>query len=278
MHPRGVSEPILTEDDEARWASWMRACLEHSRTHAHKRRVDRGLATVREALATCDPWCVMFSGGKDSRVLVQLVCVDAGYRGRVISHKDDLDFPESEPYVRRVGEELGLDLAVVRPPVSPAEWMRDNAAKGGMTVDLHSRQSEIARAAWWDTIDNETAAFAGYFDGLAAHESKARRINRMYRGNLYEKNHRVRGKIMVAHPLHDWTPHDIYGYCAARGIELLPLYKCIGLMDSVEPWQLREEWWAPSERQAERVAWLRRYYPSLYRQLCAWMPDARMYG
>jgi hypothetical protein len=27
-----------------------------------------------------------------------------------------------------------------------------------------------------------------------------------------------------------------------------------------------------------QVAWLRRYYPSLHRQLCAWMPDARMYG
>ena len=281
MHPREpVTEPVLSPEDIALWDAWMRAAAEHSRTRAHARRVDAAMGIIHDALSSCDPWCVMFSGGKDSRVLTQLVCVDAGYRGAVISHKDDLDYPESEPYVRRVGEELGLDLRVVRPPESPAQWMADNAAVHGSAVDLHSRTSAIARSAWWDTIDNETAAFAGYFDGLASHESRARRLNRALRGNLYPKRHRVRGTIMVAHPIHDWTPLDVYGYCAARGIELLPLYKCIALMDSAEPWRIREEWFAPSEIQTGmgRVAWLRHYYPSLFRKVDTWMPLARMHS
>ena len=269
-------EPRLSREDHAAWGRWMSTCAMHARTRAHARAVDGARRIIGEALSTCDPWCVAFSGGKDSRVLTQLVCVDAGYKAAVIAHKDDLDFPESEPYVRRVGEELGLDLRVVRPPLSPAQWMADNAATFGDAVDLHSRTSELARAAWWDTIDNETAAFAGYFDGLAKHESRARTINRALRGNLYPKRHRVRGSIMVAHPIHDWTPKDVYGYCAAHGIELLPLYKCIALMDAQEPWRVREEWWVPSEIQTGmgRVAWLRHYYPSLYRMLIEWMPAA----
>lgn len=215
-------------------------------------------------------------------MLTHLVCVEMGHRVPAFAHKDDLDFPESEPYIRRTAAAWGVDLRVVRPPMSPATWMRDHAREhsvGGL-IEMHARTSEIARAAWWDTIDQETAPYAGYFDGLCSHESRARALNRATRGNLYEKAHRTRGSIYVAHPIHDWQPLDVYGYCASHDIELLPLYQCVGFQHREEPWRLREEWWVPSAKSARhgQVAWLRRYYPSLYRQLCEWMPDARMYG
>jgi hypothetical protein len=34
---------------------------------------------------------------------------------------------------------------------------------------------------------------------------------------------------------------------------------------------LRKSWWVPGAH-TDGVAWLARYYPSLYRQLCAWLP------
>lgn len=46
-----------------------------------------------------------------------------------------------------------------------------------------------------------------------------------------------------------------------------------------DPARIRVAWWLPAGHTADgQVAWLRRYYPSLYRQLTAWMPDARMYA
>ena len=37
----------------------------------------------------------------------------------------------------------------------------------------------------------------------------------------------------------------------AAGIELLPLYKCLALLDRKEPWRLREEWFAVGEPHAD---------------------------
>jgi len=282
MPARGVSEPILTDDDRAVWSAWMRAAGEHARTRAHARRVDAAKRIIDAARAAATPWCVAWSGGKDSTVLTHLACVEMGHPLHVFAHKDDLDFPESEPYILRSAEAWGITVRIVRPPISPAAWMRDHAREHSSAglIEMHARTSELAKLAWWDTIDRETHDFAGYFDGLCSHESRARALNRATRGNLYEKSHRTRGSIFVAHPLHDWKPIDVYGYCAARGIELLPLYQCVALLHSAEPWRLREEWWVPSEKGARhgQVAWLKRYYPSLYRQLCAWMPDARMHA
>ncbi len=277
-----ATEPILTDDDRAVWSAWMRAAAEHARTLAHRRRVDAAKRTIDDALATASPWCVAWSGGKDSTVLTHLACVEMGHPLHVFAHKDDLDFPESEPYILRSAEAWGITVRIVRPPISPADWMRDHAREHSSAglIEMHSRTSEIAKLAWWDTIDRETHAFAGYFDGLCSHESRARALNRATRGNLYEKAHRTRGRIFVAHPLHDWRPLDVYGYCAARDIDLLPLYRCVAMLHRDEPWRLREEWWVPSEKSARhgQIAWLRRYYPSLYRQLLAWMPDARLYA
>jgi hypothetical protein len=46
-------------------------------------------------------------------------------------------------------------------------------------------------------------------------------------------------------------------------------------MHREEPWRLREEWWVPGATGARygQYAWLRRYYPSLWRQLREWMPE-----
>ena len=271
-------EPILGAEDYELWDQWCEIARVHSRTRLHQRKVDGAKRLVDEALATAQPWTIAWSGGKDSTVLTHLINVTMGRAVPAFAHKDDLDFPESEPYIRRCAEAWGVSVRIVRPPISPREWMRENAAKhshfGGL-LDMHSRTSEIARAAWWDTIDAETHAFEGYFDGLCAHESRARRLNRALRGNLYRKNHRTRGSIWVAHPLHDWSPHDVYGYAVSHGVELLPLYKCVALLHREEPWRLREEWWVPGAMGAihGQYAWLRRYYPSLWRQLREWLPE-----
>lgn len=66
---------------------------------------------------------------------------------------------------------------------------------------------------------------------------------------------------------------------ALPGIELLPLYRCIGLMHRDEPWRLRKSWWLPGAGAARgQVVWLRRYYPSLYSRLVSWIEGATLFG
>lgn len=71
---------------------------------------------------------------------------------------------------------------------------------------------------------------------------------------------------------------DVYAYAVSREIELLPVYRCVGLMHARAPGRVRKSWWLPGGHTATgQVAWLKRYYPSLFRQLCAWMPDATLF-
>jgi hypothetical protein len=77
-------------------------------------------------------------------------------------------------------------------------------------------------------------------------------------------------------PIADWRAIDVYAYAVSRGIELLPVYRCCAFMHAVEPWMLRKSWWLPGgNSRFGQVAWLRRYWPSLYARLCSWMPEAR---
>ena len=48
--------------------------------------------------------------------------------------------------------------------------------------------------------------------------------------------------------------------------------------DGDQIFRSRKSWWVPgSHSRWGGAAWLRHYYPSLYQQLAAWMPDAGAY-
>jgi hypothetical protein len=61
------------------------------------------------------------------------------------------------------------------------------------------------------------------------------------------------------------------------GFELLPVYRCIGWLPEhrLKPWLIRKSWWLPGKSAAKgQVAWLRRYWPSLWERYRTWFPDA----
>lgn len=93
---------------------------------------------------------------------------------------------------------------------------------------------------------------------------------------LYAKRRRFgEGTQWISTPLADWRGIDVYAYAVSRGIELLPMYRCVGLMHDEDPWNIRKSWWVPgSHARWGGIAWLRRYYPSLYARLCRMLPDA----
>ena len=278
--PRGevMHEPVLTADDRTAWNIWRSTALIHARTRLHALRVERARSLITEALTAAPRWCCMVSGGKDSSVMAALVA-DGAPGTQCASEKDDMDYPGEEPYVTDLCARFGLPLTILRPPVSPREVIAREASKVGVLGDWHGRSADLSRKCFYEVVEAHGENYDGIFLGLRSDESRARAINRATHGALYHKIPSKRHPTgqWVCCPLSDWRGIDVYAYCFMHDIPLLPVYQCIGLMHRAEPWRIRKSWWLPNGTSARYgdVAWLRRYYPSLYRQLCEWMPDAQ---
>lgn len=294
-----AAEPVLDVDDRACWEVWARAALEHARTRAHQRLVDASRAAVCEALALPDAHNpgVSWSGGKDSTAAAHLVCVTAGAAKAVelVSEKDDLDYPGERKYVEGLAAAWGARLKILTPAVSPRAYIEEAAARGELKSfdDVHSRAAGLSKTCFYKLMEADNATRGLVMLGLRREESRVRdrvatwartearaRVRAGLPGPVsgLTRYHRGAGQWRCL-PVADWRGIDVYAYLLSHGIEPLPVYRCLGLMHRDAPWLLRKSWWLPGGHTADGgVVWLRRYYPSLYRQLCAWMPDAQLFS
>lgn len=272
-------EPILRADDLAVWETWMHAAAVHARTQAFRRHVDAAKRVVDRALAGGGRAAASISGGKDSSCLGHLVTAEMGCRDvDLMSEKDDLDFPGEEQHVTALAAAWGARLTILRPPISPAAFIAAEAAAGRLHVgdDIHGRAAALSKACFYNVMLEADRGYDVVMLGLRAEESGIRRHVRQTRGLVYPL--RSRGGQIRANPLGDWKGIDVYAYAESRGIELLPLYRCVAFMHREEPWTLRKSWWLPGAGTARgQVAWLERYWPSLYRRLLSWMPAASLF-
>lgn len=283
MYCREVSvlgEPRLNAHDHGVWSRWMIMAARHSRTGLFQRRVDQALRLVEQCLEESGgDAAVMWSGGKDSTVMAHLIATVFG-GVPLVSEKDDLDFPGEEEYVTRLATEWGAELEIIRPPISPAEWMRDNAHRLGVADDIHSRAAELSKAVFYRVVEEANERREAIFLGLRAEESWGRTMNRAAHGVLYRRSSPTHDNgQLVCTPLGDWQGIDVYAYAHVYGIDLLPVYRCVGLMHDREPWRVRKSWWVPGGATRHGgVVWLRHYWPSLYRRLTDWFPAAQSYS
>lgn len=272
-----LAEPVLSAEDRRIWDRWCRAARVHAGTQLHRRRVDRARAVVDDfASRTRRPY-VAWSAGKDSTAMTHLACVDRDHRDwRVMSIKDDLDFPGEEEYVRALGAAWGLTaLDVVHPPFSLQEWVREHCAGMDVGEDIHGRTAGLSRAAFYSVITAYAAEHQadGALLGLRAAESPGRNLNRATHGTIYAHH----DGILRATPLADWQGLDVYGYLLTHGIEPLHVYRCCGLATSPE--KVRKSWWLPGASVSSgATVWLHTYYPSLYRKLRELWPAASTGG
>lgn len=281
-----MTVPALRTEDHRVWASWQRAAILHSRTRQHARTVDEARRIVELLGNHASAPAVMWSGGKDSTAMVHLVCVDRGARVPVVSEKDDLDYPGEEAYVRGLADAWGLDLHIVRPEVSPKAWLDAHARELDAGADLHSRASALSKACFYGVIERATEPHDAVLLGLRGDESRGRKMdfiaNRALvdgtdvRG-LYRYSTGTRAGRWKCQPLGGWSGLDVMAYMAARGIDPLPVYRCVAFMHAREPWRIRKSWWLPEAAGTRHgsVAWLRHYWPALYRQYVAWFPRGR---
>jgi sulfate adenylyltransferase subunit 2 len=190
---------------------------------------------IREVAAEFENPVLLFSGGKDSVVMLQLA-VMAFHPARVpfpIMHVDTgHNFPELIEYRDRVVDELGVRLVVAS--------VQDSIDAGRVIEDTGPRASRntLQTVTLLDAISEH--GFDAVFGGGRRDEERARAKERVFSfrdefgqwdpknqrpevWSLYNGRHR-RGEHIRVFPLSNWTELDIWQFVADRDISLPDLY------------------------------------------------------
>ncbi|MEU8135435.1 sulfate adenylyltransferase subunit CysD [Streptodolium elevatio] len=194
-----------------------------------------GLHIIREVAAEFENPVLLFSGGKDSIVMLHLAVkafapcpppfpvmhVDTGH-----------NFPEVIDLRDRRTTEAGVQLIVAS--------VQESIDAGRVVEETGPRASRnrLQTTTLLDAIDKHR--FDAVFGGARRDEEKARAKERVFSfrdefgqwdpknqrpelWNLYNGRHRP-GEHIRVFPLSNWTELDIWQYIADEGIELPPLY------------------------------------------------------
>ena len=190
---------------------------------------------VREVAAEFERPVMLFSGGKDSAVMLHLA-VKAFAPARLpfpVMHVDTgHNFPEVIDYRDRRVAELGARLVVAS--------VQDAIDAGRVVEETGPRASRnrLQTVPLLEAIEEHR--FDAVFGGARRDEEKARAKERVFSfrdefgqwdpknqrpelWSLYNGRHR-RGEHIRVFPISNWTELDIWQYVAAEGIELPSIY------------------------------------------------------
>ena len=189
----------------------------------------------REVAATFEHPVLLFSGGKDSVVMLALAARafwPAPLPFPVLHVDTGHNFDEVIEFRDRVIERMNLRLHVAR--------VQDDIDAGRVTEDTGPRASRNRLQTVTLLRAIREGGFDAVFGGARRDEEKARAKERVFSfrdesgrwdprnqrpelWNLYNGRHR-RGEHIRVFPLSNWTELDIWSYIAAEGIELPPIY------------------------------------------------------
>ena len=205
----------------------------HASSTAHLE--SESITIIREVAAEFERPVLLFSGGKDSVVMLHLA-LRAFAPARVpfpIMHVDTgHNFPELIEFRDRTVAEYGVELVVAS--------VQDSIDQGRVREDTGPRASRnpLQTVTLLDAIAEHQ--FDAVFGGARRDEERARAKERVYSHRdefgqwdpknqrpelwgLYNARHK-RGEHMRVFPLSNWTELDIWRFIAERQIELPPLY------------------------------------------------------
>ncbi|GAA1250861.1 sulfate adenylyltransferase subunit CysD [Oryzihumus leptocrescens] len=188
---------------------------------------------IREVVAEFERPVLLFSGGKDSVLMLHLAA-KAFWPSPVpfpVLHVDTgHNFPEVLEYRDRTVERLGVRLEVAR--------VQDYIDDGRLAERTDGTRNPLQTQPLLDAIADHR--FDAVFGGGRRDEEKARAKERVFSlrdefgawdprnqrpelWNLYNGRHRP-GEHVRVFPLSNWTELDVWRYIAREAIELPPLY------------------------------------------------------
>jgi phosphoadenosine phosphosulfate reductase len=230
----------------------------HAMTRCFSSRVCKSEGLITEALAEHGPWCISFSGGKDSTVLLDLVsrqCPGAP----VVWMDDGWDFPETLMFLTETEQRIGRHILRIAVPVRSPYW-RDVPYPGDDPAFGHP--SDMDFDAW-------CASFSS-FVGVRAEESGDRSMMLRHYGTLF---HNKTWGHWNCYPLAYWDTEDIWAYIASRDLPYNPVYD--KLEELGVPLKYRRV--GPlTAYMAWRYGWMvtvRRGWPELYNRFAAALPQ-----
>ncbi|MFP3466418.1 sulfate adenylyltransferase subunit CysD [Leifsonia sp. SIMBA_070] len=188
---------------------------------------------IREVVAEFERPVLLFSGGKDSVVVLHLAA-KAFWPARIpfsLLHVDTgHNFPEVLDFRDATAERFGIPLGVAR--------VQDYLEDGRLTERADGTRNPLQTVPLLDAI--EAGRHDAVFGGARRDEDKARakerilslrdgfgqwdpRNQRPELWSLYNGRH-TPGQHVRAFPISNWTELDVWRYIEREGIELPPLY------------------------------------------------------
>ena len=233
--------------------------LTHAKTLDHLDALEsEAVHIIREVVAEFERPVLLFSGGKDSVLMLHLAA-KAFWPSPVpfpVLHVDTgHNFPEVLAYRDRTVERLGVRLEVAR--------VQDYIDDGRLAERTDGTRNPLQTQPLLDAIADHR--FDAVFGGGRRDEEKARAKERVFSlrdefgawdprnqrpelWNLYNGRHRP-GEHVRVFPLSNWTELDVWRYIAREAIELPPLYyaherqvfRRDGMWLAVGPWSQPRE-------------------------------------
>ena len=190
---------------------------------------------IREVAAECERPCLLFSGGKDSIVMLRLA-EKAFWPARIpfpVMHVDTgHNFPEAIEFRDRRAAELGVELVVAS--------VQESIDRGRVVEEVGPRASRnrLQTVTLLDAIAEHN--FDALFGGARRDEEKARAKERIFSfrdafGQWDPSNQRPelwslyngrlnRGEHIRAFPLSNWTELDVWQYIKRERLEIPSIY------------------------------------------------------
>lgn len=218
----------------------------YARMPSHAKRVDEARRCVEVALEKCAQPYVAFSCGKDSAAMLHMVQQFVpGIEARFIRWTESELLDDFERVIRE-WQARGINLTI---------------------LDLH-RDSIFERGGdRWQQLQ-ELSPCDGYFIGLRAEESRARRMTLKAHGDIY----RMANGLLRISPLAWWKTEDVAAYTVTHDLPTLNAYVTDGFDQRTSARVPREE------VRSESLTALRIRDPQRWNLLCAKYPEVATYG
>ncbi len=171
---------------------------------------------ISQAISKSVKPCVAFSGGKDSVVVLDLVRkMDKNIPA--IFCNTGVEWPETVSFCRGIPNLVELNgIKTFWECVDKYGWP---------TTKSSNKVRGNACCLWLKEKPSKKYYKENNFDliftGLTKYESRNRRIFLEFRGPLYYAKTQ---KLWKCHPIHDWTPDDVWNYIKTNNLDYNPIY------------------------------------------------------